>query len=469
MTKSYPNNSNPALRLEGRVGTKTAVRTRPQAHLINNWINIVLTVVSIIQGLAFNYLATKFPEVYLNARVTGNYLIITHFALCFMILLRVFQTYLTAVLDYNFGLPSFMEILLIFLIGGLEYFLFSSLSVAGFNVASFHKRIIVLCLLGIVGYSIAMRHLTQHDYLFELRKDYSREFRLQIANIGGLLALLGISFSLIFMNPARQTLLVSAMALTLAVNMSYSLRKTFQRRAHIQQVEAEDFAPNMTTSIGLPKLDIDITRPDREDVSTLCRLLVKYFGYVYVSVFDTSERLTLKLLNRIVCANRGKHSLGYRRFNIARARATGETVGLLLLKNQSSDNSISAAIGGFFIVRILLSNLGVVGSIRCWRNWRLVRPIIPEVEVPSVHIVYLAVQEDAQNRQVGKQLLEYVRGVANEENKPMITIDVRKKNEHALAFLRSQGFIEEHAILDDVGDDLLAQGPTIRMTLMAST
>lgn len=445
------------------------VKSRAQDTLTSNWVNIVSAVISIIQGLAFNYLAGRLPEIYQHSRATGDLILLVHFLLCFAILLRIFQTYVTAVLDYNFGLPSFFEILLIFVIGALEYFLFSSLDLNSFNIVSFHKRLTILSVLGMVGYIITIIRILNHEELFRSYKEYSREVILQMVNLTGMVILIGISCVLIFFpieSHQIMELMVVAMTLSLCFNIYFSLRTTFARRVATTEIATEEQDEETTSpSPAGPKLDVDISQPDREDVIEICELLIDHFGYVYSAIFDTSKRLTFRLIKRILTIHRGHHPLGFKSFFIARDRTSGKTVGMLLLKTASSDTKFGTFFATMTIAAITFFHLGIIGVFRTWHNWKALASIVPKVQPDELNIVYVAVNSNVQGRNVGKQLIEYSKGIAREQRKKLVTVDVRNINTKALAVFKELGFIMQNVTTDPEAETLLGQGPTIRMTL----
>jgi len=444
------------------------IRSRAQDHLVNNWVNIVLAVISIIQGLAFNDLVTRFPNIYTYTRTTGDPTVFIHFVLCFIILLRIFQTYVTAVLDYNFGLPSFSEILLIFLIGAIEYFLFSSLIIPNFNIASFHKRLSIISVLGIVGYIVTILRVLNHEELFHSHKEYSREIHLQMVNITGMVIFIAVSFFIVLFPVSSSGLhnfLVSAMVLTFCFNIYFSLQTTFERQAAITRRIGESLSIALTGNLQGERLDINIDQPEREDVLDLCQLILKNFGYVYTNLFDTSEKLTYKLLKNILIVNKGKHPIGYKSFCIARSRISDEIVGMLFLKTHSSDSKINKFIGGLGIAKVVLFHLGFIGLFRTWRNWKVINNIVPKIKAHELHIVYLTVKDEAQGKEIGKQLLAHAKKVARKESKKSITMDVRKNNTKAQAIFIKLGFSEESITIDPEAEKLLNQSSNIRMSM----
>lgn len=166
----------------------------------------------------------------------------------------------------------------------------------------------------------------------------------------------------------------------------------------------------------------------------------------------------------------GKHSLGYKSFYAARQRTTpGEIVGILLLKTDSSDTKYATFITTLSIGIVVLLNLGLRGLFRTGRNWQLIRGISVNVKANELRIAYLAVSKDVRDRQVGKQLLEFAKRIAIEENKDLISLFVREKNTQAQRFFLSQGFFVEDLIPDEKADSLLGQGASIRMIARVET
>ncbi|PIZ00479.1 hypothetical protein COY62_02325 [bacterium (Candidatus Howlettbacteria) CG_4_10_14_0_8_um_filter_40_9] len=200
-------------------------------RLAENWVGIVLTVISIIQGLAFNNLVTRFPKIYAYTLATLDPKIVMHFVLSFILLLRVFQTYVTAAIDYNDWTPRFFDIILIFVVGALEYFLFAALTTPVFDVKSFHLRLITISGFGLIGYLNALVDLRNKSSLSE--KMISREIGLQFVNIMGVIAVMSISGLIIFAAPLTDnsySILALLAILMLVFNIIFSLTTTFPKR-----------------------------------------------------------------------------------------------------------------------------------------------------------------------------------------------------------------------------------------------
>lgn len=235
----------------------------------------MLTVLSLIQGFAFNYWANQLNGIYGQVRAE-NYVVGVHFILCFVILIRVYQTFMAAVLDYDFLLPRSFEMLLISTVGVAEFFLFSSIGedrIINFNSTSFHKRGILLCLMAALGYTIVLwrlvkqredgakrnlipfktttrkgrEHINKRGGKFQMIRagigslrlitykkpeNYSQEVLLQEVNIASLLVIIAIEFLIVLSKPGRHKLisLVVVIMAILCSNVFYSTRITFGRR-----------------------------------------------------------------------------------------------------------------------------------------------------------------------------------------------------------------------------------------------
>lgn len=248
-------------------------RRRAQLNLISNWITIFLTVLTLIQGFAFNYLASRLPSVYEDAKSTREYIVAAHLGLCLVILVRMYQTFMTAVLDYDFLRPRSFEILLMTTIGLAEFFLFSSLkdgTVKNFSPSSFHGRGLLFSGIAGLGYFLILSQfvltrrkgiprnlipfrlinpgvarssrVTRIRGLFfpqailriKYRKPvaYSREVWLQEINIFSLLVVMMIEVWIVVFRPQSGKLigLVLATIGILCMNIYYSTRATFGRK-----------------------------------------------------------------------------------------------------------------------------------------------------------------------------------------------------------------------------------------------
>jgi ribosomal protein S18 acetylase RimI-like enzyme/uncharacterized membrane protein len=435
-----------------------------QEQLNINWVGIVVEVLSIIQGLAFNDLVSRFPEIYEHWRTTGDYLLIAHFLLSFILLLRIFQTYLTAALDYNLWTPRLFDVLVIFIIGSLEYFVFSSLTVENFDVSRFHQRLSLISLFGIIGYVNAIRRVKEET--FSSYRDYIKDMQLQAANIAGVLVVLAASTLIVIfpqMSVISKTLLALTTAMVLGFNIYYSLKNTFATRVQIPTSQADVAVETAARSNNtIAEIEVIIRQAEREDVLELCDHFIRHFGYYYTAIFDTSIRLAKRIIKRILLANWGRHAFGYREFNVACDNETGSIVGLCMLKTKQSSYSFSIVAGVFFSALVVLWYIGIVGFIRTIRNLRTHKPAMPPIAADELRIVYIAVNSQAQRRKIGSQIVDYAFAIARSRKKRVVTLEVREANKSARQFFKLQGFVESE-IVKAPGDDILELGARVRM------
>jgi carboxypeptidase PM20D1 len=208
-------------------------------RLATSWVDLVVAVVSIIQGLAFSFLAERLAYAW-NAidpavATTQDWQFLAHGLLSFAILVRVFQTYIVAALDYYDWQLNLNDVILVFVIGFFEYITFSSLTPESFDIEVFHRRIILVTVLGGVGYwrvLASLPELARRVHLDEVA--YTRERKLQQLNLAGLVALFVLSAVLI-LGSARSHPWVGVAAptagfLVLLTNIRHSIWVTFMRK-----------------------------------------------------------------------------------------------------------------------------------------------------------------------------------------------------------------------------------------------
>lgn len=463
-------------------------RFEAQKRLRDNWVNIVLTIISIIQGFGFSLLAQQFLNTLNYSIKNEKYIVLALFVLCLFIILRVFQTYITGVLDYEVDVPNFWELLLVVVIGSLQYYLFSLFEEIPekdydrFDIDLFQFKFylggIIISFVGALGYFLTLRKVRKREgrrlsHNQEPSEDYKSEIKLQRLNISGMLSMVVIQlfllpsvWSVVWSNiPFKyglsdniQILCVGVTIAILFVNTLYSIRVTFPKDGPLSAPARYPIEPQRE------RLEIDVSTPEREDVPALCNLLIQHFGYIYSTLFGKDKELTHKMLESILKASGGAHSLGYKSFCIAHPKnRRKEIVGVLLLKLKSSTERYDRFLSALSITKVVLLNLGLRGASRAWRNWRIISGISPEVQADELHIVYLAVSDDALNRNVGEQLLEHTKVIAKKKGKNLISLHVRAKNIRAQEFFYSQGFSIEGIVRDDDADALLGQGANSRM------
>jgi len=433
-------------------------RWRIRRRFVESWVSTVLALISIIQGLAFNHLAGRLPEIYADFLVRHDFVVLTHFLLCFVILLRIFQTYLLAALDYDEWSVNFFDLFLVFVIGALEYLLFSSL-IAGprFSAVDFHLRLSLISIAGVLGYLGALLRLRPTVL------EYRAEIRLQAINALGTLAVQAISTFIIFSPPQPAALYSSlALAATLLViaNIAYSIRISLppeSRRPFDAEAEGPAAAAAPRTA---GRLEVLIRPAEREDVPALLDLMMGGFAEFYMSIFDASPFLTRVLIGKILLAWDGRHPLGYRSFHLACARDDGRAAGLILFE---SDRRYGLLTLGRLSLQTAL-RLGLVGLVRSWRNLRATGVHRRAQSNAELHVVYLTAAEPCRGRGVGAQLLDFARTTARAHRQTLLALEVRENNENARRFFAGAGFRAEE-VIESRHDARLGQGPRIRMTL----
>ncbi|HWS87615.1 MAG TPA: N-acetyltransferase [Pyrinomonadaceae bacterium] len=443
-------------------------RTRIQRHYASNFVNIVLAVVSIIQGLAFNDLANLFPQIYSAGFFTGDYRVIAHFVLCFVLLLRVFQTYVAAALDYDEWEINFADIFIIFIVGLLEYFVFYSLKQNPFDVVEFHKRLSILSVLGFLGYTRAYLKIrgaaSSHA---GVRSQYYRlEARLQLANLLGIVTVLAVSVFVCTAPPqtdARYTALGLTSAAALLLNIYYSLRCTFLRPVTDMLQPAGATPAAAPAAAQEERLNVDLREARKEDVDALLGLLMGNFAYVYTTLFDASPRLTRRILRSILLVNRGRHPLGFRSFRVAVSEQDEEVVGLVLYTRARRGVDRGRVAGMLGSALVVMRRLGLVGLLRTLKNSKPVRASTEPIVLPGeLHVTYLAVDKSCRRRGVGARLINASVVEAARLGLGLVALEVREDSE-ARAFFARMGFTEESIIKNEY-DTLWSKGGRVRMT-----
>lgn len=452
-------------------------RSHTQKRLIANWLNIVLTIISVTQGVVIGNLLIQFPQTI----ASGSPIVFALFFFCLVISLRVFQTFITGVLDDEFTMPNLYEFFLVFIVVSIEYYLFSLFGKLQPNalppdalLLSFHKWGMALCFVAVIGYSLELRQLKRRFKQHHKRPDeyYYTELWLQRRNILGMLVLMAIQFVLIFSSLGiftftirgnRQIPFVGVMTAILFANIKYSLWATFGENVQMSRPATQVVKP-----VG-ENLDVKIVRATKEDVTELRNLIMLNFGYVYRALFCIDEKdeiFVSRMLDSTLNMWGGNHALGYKSFWIAHPKdRRSDIVGMLKLK--SGAERWSGFMTALSIAILVLINSGFRSLFRVWHNWRDIRSSVSRrIGARELHITYLAVSEDAQKRQVGKQLLAHAREVAKNENKKLLTLCVRENNQQAKNFFLHQGFVIERLEnkIDHKTDDRLGQGPIICMS-----
>jgi len=452
---------------------RETTRIKVQQIYYNNFVNIVLAVVSIVQGLAFNDLATRFPKIY----PSGDYIIIAHFILCFVLLLRIFQTYVTAALDYDNWELGFVDIFIIFVVGLLEYFVFSSLVEKDFKISDFHGRLLVLSTLALAGYLRTLRKLYKNRFSGDGVEPqyYEAEVRLQCANLLGIV--LSQSISIYIWLSAQQTtgtyiFLVILVSLIMGMNIFYSIRITFSRakieREQIKKAELQDTPASPPSddesTLSDEGINIESREAKKHEVDQLLDLIAGNFSYVYETLFDTSPRLTRKIMRAVLLAWGGRHEWGYRKFHVAVDKKTKKVVGFIKIETAKNGIILNRTASRFILAVTLIRYIGLVGLIRTFRNLKSVESATsPVFESNELHINYIAVDIEYRRKGIAAKLINIACEKAKNEGKDCVALEVREANQTAREFFDKRGFSEDEKIASEY-DYLFQKGKRVRMT-----
>lgn len=121
---------------------------------------LMVIIVSIIQGLIFTTLAEKFTLLIKDFSLID----MVNIVLCFVILLRIFQTHLLAAYKY-IGLwsISIVDLFLIFAIGLFEYVLFSFVDPKNSDYETFYILLLSFSIFGALGYARAYYEISNAE------------------------------------------------------------------------------------------------------------------------------------------------------------------------------------------------------------------------------------------------------------------------------------------------------------------
>lgn len=188
-------------------------------------VDLLLTILSIIQGLAI----TRLYEIVFTRtngiELTWNDMsFLFHALFCFVVIIRFFETIFLAFIDYDKVVESFYEVILIFIVGAFEYWVIESLN--DFSAVKFYEKVTVLALLTMIGYSIATFKISRRKNKERIFKGsslaYKREMILQTFNIIVPIVILIISI-LVFENFISSDLVLTFSALGLSILITVNI------------------------------------------------------------------------------------------------------------------------------------------------------------------------------------------------------------------------------------------------------
>ena len=172
-------------------------RKSRNARFDEQYTNIIFMILSVVQGLAFSDLAGRTATIIPTVGSVAGVTRLLHVVLCFCILLRIFQTYVTAGLDYKPEFISFRDVVIILLAGIWEYVIFQYLGGGtggtgpGFQPVKFYWTTAILALLatGVYFVNIFRVQLSERDSI----RDYYLERALQRANAAYMAGVFAVS------------------------------------------------------------------------------------------------------------------------------------------------------------------------------------------------------------------------------------------------------------------------------------
>lgn len=289
----------------------------------DNYVSILFLILSIVQGLAFQDLVqharSLFPDALVADPTIWLYLLIS-----FLILLRVLQTYITVGLTYRATYVNFYDIVVVFLVGILEAYIFMYLGLVDqghrltTNKPSFWFCTTALSLVGAVIYASNVSKVERLRDQFPSRVEVEQEKALQRINsiFMLLLAMLCVVARRrdVYEHPIWGFLLPALGCLVLLLTTAVSLARSFGIRP-FALANHELKGPSLSTATTSRRQDLAVRRAATDDISQIAALLSQspeFFSRILGVSFD---RL-VTVLSAILGEADGTHCLGYRQFLI---------------------------------------------------------------------------------------------------------------------------------------------------------
>lgn len=202
--------------------------TEAKRYLTQNFVNVVLTLVAIIQGFTFSFLTARLPQILDYSLITRDFVPLVYYCLCFVIILRVFQTYATAALAYSSWSVGVVDLLVLFATGSLEYVLFATIKAHGFLPGQFYTRLIVLASTGLFAYVLAFVRIGHEEDAIEYNLGLER--LIQSVNVLCLALIAAICSAVLSFDLHTVPVILTAglsISVILTTNMCLSLWITF--------------------------------------------------------------------------------------------------------------------------------------------------------------------------------------------------------------------------------------------------
>jgi carboxypeptidase PM20D1 len=394
------------------------------------WVDILMALLGLIQGLIFNDLANKFSK-YITYPGDMNWLAIAHLCFCFAMLIRVIQTYVTAALYYKKFL-HISEILIMTAIGTLQHLLADSVrdpspSGPAIDFKAFYWSTLFICILGAIGYSLTVVALVRQYFRLSTKEpqnptDFWCSLKLQRINFAGLLAI-GILSGIVLrlQNPEQKPLSLELIALgcaaILAANTIHSSRESFLRGKYNgstrlpEQLVAHEFLP-------------------------AARLLIRNFGYV-LSVFlprlkgpRRRAEIHSRILALAMASNDGNHLLGWRTFRGLRDVDRLAAVAVVSWPGASTSNFRRTVLAFVFAIAVRSPLQLFSCLLEAYKLRDVLRP--PGCASPDMAILYIATVDPLRRRGYARRLLGRLWEEAHKRRLSGIVAAVREQNNPAL-------------------------------------
>lgn len=189
-------------------------------------ISILFTVLGMITSLAFTKLLDLGGNLLSGVDSWGDKIFyISHLFLVMLIIIRIFEALLLAALDYEIQTGNFYDLIAVFIIGIIEYWMLETFK--EYDQQSFFLRLLILGALSLTGFSIATIRLITMKPLSKVKTysnkmDFIREIYLQSVNLAVSLGFIVVSL-LIFLNVISSNLIITIIMFFLCILMAFNI------------------------------------------------------------------------------------------------------------------------------------------------------------------------------------------------------------------------------------------------------
>lgn len=355
-----------------------------------NYVNILFMVLSLIQGLAFQDVAQKariiIPKLW-GVNLLGSphaWVQICYTALCLAVIVRVLQTYITVALDYGPKYVTLHDILVVFLVGLIEAFLFNELGdtnlvnklavgqnpndVAFFKPVRFWIAMASMSTLACVVYFLNVKKVASTEPKFlSIREEYEEQ-TLQALN-SAFMAFLAV-FSCFVAWYAHSNngkldnfcsfIFTGVAILTLGTTTAVSLSNTFGIRAFFTNDVHDAFdggnIPSKNDNQIFYRNTMTVRLAIETDISFIVEHAFKKYHEIFAALFGVSQDRVQDILREFVRANDANSFLArsyWLMVTTTKDPSPGQrgdanevlTGGVLVYSNSSSNSEIVSMLG----------------------------------------------------------------------------------------------------------------------------